>query len=89
MREIFTEQVLSHSDEWTPAFHSPESIARVDLSRRLEVRLVPFTDEFGQDSYAHKLSTAGTTWGSGELEQAINELKGLLATTTSAVTPPA
>lgn len=50
MRETSTGQLRTHPVEWTPVFHSPESIARVDLCRRRSVRLVSFANECGVDS---------------------------------------
>jgi len=76
MRETSTGQLRTHPVEWPPVFHSPESIARVDLCRRRSVRLVSFAAECGMDSYVRKLSTAGTTWVSGELDECDQRIEG-------------
>lgn len=83
MREVFNEQNAAHESEvppWTPSLHAPEALARLALCRKLEGRLVPFTDELDASTSVRTLTTT-QNWNSGLLEFAISEVSELLKAT--------
>lgn len=78
MRATFNDQVIGqHGDEpRVRGYRTPEALERLALCRKLEVRLVPFEQEFAGTG----LPTLTTTynWMSGGLEDAISQVKDLL-----------
>lgn len=85
MREVFNEQlfVVHEGDTtWTPGPHSAEALDRLVLCRRLESRLVLVEHQLDASSPA-KLLTTTYLWTTNFMEQAIDEVKGLLKATAS------
>lgn len=84
MREAFNDQMAAHRDSpWVPPRHSPEELERSALCRKLEGRLVPFEHELDARRSVRSLALT-YNWGSGALEDAIEELKDLLRSTVAA-----
>jgi hypothetical protein len=88
MRQVFNEQEYAHEGEvppWVPAMHSPETLERLALGRKLEGRLVPLEEVLDARTNVRTLLGAHF-WGSGTLESAITEVKELLKRTTDVQT---
>jgi hypothetical protein len=88
IRALFNSQHALHENEvpaWIPGWHSPEQLARLALCRQLEARTVPFAEDFGSSTAVNVLATTDN-WNSGQLEQAISEVKSLLAVAASTST---
>jgi hypothetical protein len=80
MRHLFNVQHAAHKDDgvpWTPEYQSPEALERVNLSRRLDLRLTRFDRERVQLPLTRQL--VGTfNWSNTILDQAIEEVKALI-----------
>ena len=63
-----------------PDLHSPEALARLDLCRKLEGRLVLFETELDSTTTVRTLTTTYNWSGSHFLEQAIAEVTAVLKT---------
>jgi hypothetical protein len=79
MRRLFNEQHKAHQGEvgWCPGYNSPEALARLNLSRKLETHLVLFDRDRTKLTMTESLSHT-YNWGSTHLEMAIEEGKALL-----------
>jgi hypothetical protein len=85
MRQLFSEQWAAHEDEvpeWKLHHHSPEHLARLDLNRKLQARLVPFDYELDPTNPTTSVPALARmpteNWGSQTLEQAVSEVSDLL-----------
>jgi hypothetical protein len=81
MRELFNSQEADNDGGnfgWSTPIHSPESLARLALTRRLEGRLVLFAKEFDMDSPIYQLTDPLFGWRSSNFEQAILDVKSLI-----------
>jgi hypothetical protein len=82
MRELFNEQVIARgetSTDWGETVHSPNALARLALSRKLEGRIVLFEKEFIQTSSVSQLAHDSLFgWRSNTFEEAIESIKSLL-----------
>jgi hypothetical protein len=83
MREVLNEMIVLQEPGHptpTPDPHSPESLQRLALMRKLEVRMVPFGDRFGLTSPT-RILTNSYLWSTIHLEGSIEELKAFLKDT--------
>jgi hypothetical protein len=82
MRELFNDQVLAKGEsatDWGEPIHSPNALARLALSRKLEGRIVLFEKEFDQTSVVWRLSHDSLFgWRSNIFEEAIESIKEML-----------
>jgi hypothetical protein len=80
MRNLFNMQYIEHKDDqppWVPGYGTPETLARTNLIRRLEMSLAMLG--FDADALP-KTNTLMTThlWSNTLLEEAIKEVKDVL-----------
>jgi hypothetical protein len=82
MRELFNDQVIARGEtatDWGETVHSPNALARLALSRKLEGRIVLFEKEFVQTSSVWQLAHDSLFgWRSNIFEEAIESIKSLL-----------
>jgi hypothetical protein len=82
MRELFNDQVIAKGEsatDWGEPIHSPNALARLALSRKLEGRIVLFEKEFDQTSVVWRLSHDSLFgWRSNIFEEAIESIKEML-----------
>jgi hypothetical protein len=82
MRELFNYQVAVQklkATPWDEAIDSPNALARLALSRRLEGRLVLFEDIFDQNSPTWRLAVDSIYgWRGPTFEESITDIKKLL-----------
>lgn len=87
MRELFNEQVIAKGEtatDWGEPIHSPNALARLALSRKLEGRIVPFESEIDQTSSVwHLAHDSLFGWRSNIFEDAIESVKSMIRAAVS------
>jgi hypothetical protein len=80
MRNLFNVQLIEHKNDqtpWVPGYGTPETLARTDLIRRLEMSLATLDFDAAALPNTNTLTTTHL-WSNTLLEEAIKEVKDVL-----------
>jgi hypothetical protein len=92
IRDTWNKQHADHRNEpgWVPALDSPEQLARLDLCRKLDGRLLFFGDEIDSNTAVRTLARDRIWTSNVQIDQAIDDMTKFLktASTPSDSSPP-